>query len=220
MGRDRSLQRAGNRPRGLRRADWRTNTQAAHAAVASGMVGLHGGAVDIDGRAVAVVGHSGAGKSTLTAATLVMAGHPYLADELVAVDDDLTAHPFHRPIGLRPGGAAANGITIPTGPMVSAYPYRVGAGHRLSKAVELLLGLIVLLHRGSPESTECRVAPVAPSAALFGLCQETLGAYGLERPAFRRIDSLIRQVDVVELHYGETGEAVARIEVLMQSGRQ
>ena len=64
------------------------NVHAASVAVAAGHAVLHGGAIAVDGRAVALVGHSGSGKSTLTTA-MARHGHPYLADEVVAVDDDL-----------------------------------------------------------------------------------------------------------------------------------
>ncbi len=92
------------------------NHHAATTATALGRTVLHGGAVDIAGRAIVVVGHSGAGKSTLTAA-LTRAGHAYLADEVVAIDDDLVVDAFHRPLGLRSGGLTALGLDIPAGPV-------------------------------------------------------------------------------------------------------
>ena len=82
---------------------------------------LHGGAVDINGSAIAVVGHSGAGKSTFTAA-MTRAGHRYLADEVVAVDDSGSVLAFHRPIGLRRGGAEQMGSRRPGGSVRSHSP--------------------------------------------------------------------------------------------------
>ena len=101
------------------------NEAAALHVAADGRVGLHGGAVEIGGRALALVGHSGAGKSTLTAA-LVRAGHRYIADEVTAVSGSGTQQPivdpFHRPIGLRVDGAAVLGIDIPPGPFGETFP--------------------------------------------------------------------------------------------------
>lgn len=68
---------------------------------------LHAGGVEIDGRAILLPGRSCAGKSSLVAA-FVKAGARYFSDDLVPIDARLRAHPFPRPIGIRParGGAA------------------------------------------------------------------------------------------------------------------
>jgi hypothetical protein len=50
-----------------------------------GVFTLHAGAVGIDGRAVAIMGHKGAGKSTLAAA-LRARGHSLLSDDVVALE--------------------------------------------------------------------------------------------------------------------------------------
>ena len=68
---------------------------------------LHAGCVEIDGRAILLPGRSCAGKSTLVA-EFVKGGARYLSDDLVPIDARLRAHPFPRPLGIRPahGGAA------------------------------------------------------------------------------------------------------------------
>ena len=68
---------------------------------------LHAGCVEIDGHAIVLPGRSCAGKSTLVA-EFVKRGARYLSDDLVPIDARLRAHPFPRPIGIRPvqGGAA------------------------------------------------------------------------------------------------------------------
>ena len=54
-----------------------------------GTVCLHASAVDVDGRAIALVGLPGAGKST-TAAAFASAGFPVLSDDIVALADQGT----------------------------------------------------------------------------------------------------------------------------------
>jgi hypothetical protein len=62
---------------------------------------LHSGAVEVEGRVVLFPGRSCAGKSTL-AAEFVKRGARYFSDDLVPIDRRLRAHPFPRPLGLRP----------------------------------------------------------------------------------------------------------------------
>ncbi len=52
-----------------------------------GQFTFHASAVSVGGRGVVMLGNKGAGKST-TAATLLAAGHPLVADDIVALDDD------------------------------------------------------------------------------------------------------------------------------------
>ncbi len=171
----------------------------------------------MNGRAVAFVGQSRSGKSTLTTA-MARAGFAYLADEVIAVDTggvgarasddveetDLVVVPFHRPIGLRSGGAAAIGFTIPAGPYASVHPYSVGVGGVLSGPIPL--ELVVLLQRGG--ECEPEMDHLEPGQALFELCQQTLGAADLELPMFRRLENLVRRVPVGVLRYGHVEDAV------------
>lgn len=50
-------------------------------------IAIHGGAVDINGKGILIVGKSGAGKSTLTTA-LRQKGYKLLADDMTALDND------------------------------------------------------------------------------------------------------------------------------------
>jgi len=83
---------------------------------------------------------SHSGKSTLAAAA-VLAGYPYVADEITAVSpDDLSVRRFHRPIGLRRGGSGAVGVEYPTGPddrYQFVCPWEVGEGCSLSSLCTL-----------------------------------------------------------------------------------
>ncbi len=69
-----------------------------------GTLCLHGSAVAIGNHAVVLVGNKGAGKSTL-AATLAAAGHPVLADDVVALtsgNDGYMAHSGYPRLRLSP----------------------------------------------------------------------------------------------------------------------
>lgn len=193
------------------------NEAAARHAASTGRVGLHGGAVRIGATGVAVVGHSGAGKSTLTAG-LVQAGHGFIADELAAVsvatgtsmDSAALAsvHPFHRPIGLRSGGAEALGILVADGPFGYTFPLPAGTIGTLAGAVPL--GLVVFVERDplAPPQTE----EVSPAHALHRLSNHTLGTWGMERETFPKLDQLVRTVPAVTVRYGTIEEGVALVE--------
>jgi energy-coupling factor transporter ATP-binding protein EcfA2 len=57
------------------------------------MLALHGSALEIKGKAYAIVGDSGAGKSTLASA-LIKRGHPILTDDVIALKNNQYDHPF------------------------------------------------------------------------------------------------------------------------------
>ena len=79
----------------------------AHAATAEGLLVLHASAVEVEGRALAIVGHPGAGKSTL-AALLCAAGARLVADDALRVDATASGTVcFPGALGLRLRPAAA-----------------------------------------------------------------------------------------------------------------
>ena len=186
------------------------NLYAAGVAARDGMTVLHGGAVDIGGRAVAFVGHSGAGKSTFTAA-MSRAGHAYLADEVVAIDG-LVVQPFHRPVGLRSGGADRIGVDLSDGADTPVHPYRVGANGVLGGATPL--AAVVLLRRSDNRTEPPRLERIGQAQALFELANQTLGATDLERSMFHRLDRLVRQAPVHQLHYTDLIAAIGLVEAL------
>jgi hypothetical protein len=168
-----------------------------------GCVPLHAAAIDSQVGVIAIAGRSGAGKSTLCAAA-VMAGYPYVADEIAAVSpDDLHVHAFHRPIGLRRGGASAIGVDYPDGERYTfVYPWVVTGplsnGGRLAG--------IVLVDRsggGAPSIT-----PVEGAAALLELSQHTVIADDLLGAGFVGLDRIVRAVPVVRLSYQVTTDAL------------
>ncbi len=189
------------------------NDQAAICGAETGPV-LHGGCVEIDGRAVAFVGHSGTGKSTLTAA-LVRAGHGYIADEVTAIGPDLFARPFHRPIGLRANTVTLLGVDHPDGPFETIYPLRVGGGWGpLSNGARLAA---VFLVQRSPD-TGPAVDPLRPAEALFRLANETLGGTGNETAMFRHLERLVQHVPVMRLAYSDVEHAVGFVPGVVPRG--
>jgi hypothetical protein len=113
---------------------------------------LHAGAVAIDGRAVAIVGHPGAGKSSTTL-NLLLGGAGFLTDDALAikrVDGQLIAHP---------GAAVSNFPRAERELMEPGDPERLGTtiadeeSYRSLLAVErepapLPLGAMYFLRRG------------------------------------------------------------------------
>ena len=85
----------------------------AHALAADGFLALHASAVEVDGRALAIIGPSGMGKSTL-AALLCAAGAALVADDVLRVDSADPApvcFPGTAALRLRPAaGSLANRI--------------------------------------------------------------------------------------------------------------
>jgi hypothetical protein len=170
------------------------NSIAGRRAAANGLA-LHASAVEIDGAVIAFSGPSGAGKSTM-AGTLAIGGCGYVSDEVVAVRDGDLVHPYHRPVGLRPGGAAVLGVDVPVGPYDDTYPLAMGRHAPLSTGGPLACIVLVERHDASVE-----IEHVDQSTALVQLAGLTLGSTGLERETFRRLDHLVRRVPVRRLRY-------------------
>ena len=191
-------------------SDVRRDLEAANldaARAAEGFVPLHAASVETGGAVVALAGRSRAGKSTLAAAA-VLAGYGYVADEITAVSPiDLRVRPFHRPIGLRRGGAEAVGIDYPDsddGRFDHVYPWEVGAeGERSSGGV--LVG-IVLVEWGD---THCpSLTDVAPARGLVELAQHTVIPDEQLAAAFESLDSIVRRVPVARMRYRTTAQGL------------
>lgn len=179
-----------------------------HAArsVAADHVIVHAGSFRVGGHTVAVTGASGAGKSTLVAAAALRA-LPYVGDEVCAIDPATReVLPFLRPIGLREGGAAAIGVTIPEHPFDpyrEVYPWQPpDATHDHGLAP---LRLIALVER---RTGPVEIAPVRPAEALVRLTELSLAASQIEREAFRRLDHLVRDVPMVMIAHDDAFAAV------------
>jgi hypothetical protein len=193
--------------------------RAAAESMADDHLVLHAGAfsVSIDGltdRAVALCGTSGAGKSTATAAA-TMRGHGYLADEVCALrPDGWTVRRYHRPVGLRPGGAAAIGASAePAHEAGEGPPSRIW--HSPTRAErDTTLGSVALVER---RPGAVNIERLAPATALELLVQHTLGSEGRERVMFRRSEQLVRALPVVRLQYEDVFEAIDAVAEFVRS---
>jgi hypothetical protein len=164
------------------------------------------------GGVIALAGTSGAGKSTLGAAAM-LAGWGFLAEEIAAVDPfSLAVRPYHRPIGLRRGGAGALGIAYPDfddDRYSDVYPWPVPADRRAHDGT--LLG-IALVHRNE---TDVAITEIGQARALAELVEHTVVPDD-ERVAavFGLLDSLVRRVPIVRLAYDTPADGVALLDEL------
>ena len=189
----------------LRRQLEEANLAAARSAV--GHVPLHAASVERAGAVIALAGRSRAGKSTLAAAA-VLAGYGYVADEITAVlPSDLTVRPFHRPIGLRRGGAAAIGVDYPDtadGRYDQVYPWEID--EQLTRSPGGTLVGIVLVEWG--DDHEPLLAQVPPAQALVELSQHTVIPDDQLAPAFGGLDSIVRRVPIARMQYRTTTQGL------------
>lgn len=169
-------------------------------------VPLHAAAVRAsDGSVVVLAGRSGSGKSTLSAAA-IDAGWGFLAEEIAAVSTDtLAVRPFHRPIGLRPGGAAALGRIIPADSnelFSQVYPWPVPLRRRVDTGV--LVAIALVDRSGDPGITR-----IPAPRALAELVEHTVVPHDDRvAPVFRELDILVRRIPVFQLGYDQLGPAV------------
>lgn len=131
---------------------------------------FHGGAVAIDGAAVAFLGRSGVGKSTLVTA-FAARGHAFFADDCLMLEESaagLRVKPHAASIRLWPDSLAA---VAPAGCDVqqaqgSPKP-RVVAGHGMRHAADALpLRRVYVLGADTAESP--RLVPLSPADAVIG----------------------------------------------------
>ncbi len=190
---------------------------------ARGILGLHAGVVEIDGRAVILAGRSGRGKTTLTLA-LVRGGAGWLTDELALVDgDDRTMLPYPRAMHVSPGTRAL----LPELSFLDGRPrHDLGGGAEWSVTADDLerafgarrvgatpLGAIVLLD-GAPEPDAApRLEPVIPALATMELLRGTPAAEVDFEATIARLGRIAAGVPCLRLRPGElnaTADAVRR----------
>ncbi len=185
------------------------NLAAVHAAV--GCVPLHGAAIDSAAGVIVLAGRSMAGKSTLAAAA-VLAGYPYVADELAAISpDDFTVRPYHRPIGLRRGGASAIGVEYPDGEQYGiVYPWDVD----LARSDGGTLAGIALVAWDADAAPV--IEDVRPPQAMVELTEHTVVHDDDFAPSFGGLQQIVRAVPVVRLRYATTGQSLELLADLVE----
>ncbi len=131
-----------------------------------GLFTIHASAVSVGGNGVVMMGDKGAGKST-TATAMIRAGHPLIADDIVAVDEGLRLRPGFPQVKLSPAAAAAfdapDAVHRPTVPEVPE-KCRVLLPERFARGATPLKRIYRL--ERAPAGTEPAVIPVSPIEAL------------------------------------------------------
>jgi hypothetical protein len=175
-------------------------------AATRGCVHLHAAAVETSSGVIALAGRSHSGKSTVAAAA-VLAGYRYVADEVTAIDpDNLTVHPFHRPIGLRCGGAHAIGVAYPDDDR-AVEPWIVDDHHRSDGGALAGIALVAWTAGAAPS-----VADIEPAPALTRLTEHT---FDPDASTFAGLARIARTVPTVELHYATTADGLGLIATLV-----
>ena len=122
-----------------------------------GVLVLHGAAIDVDGRAVVLLGEKGAGKST-TAASLLARGHRLLADDLVAIDTGSLESgapvvlPGPTQMKLWPEAAAAAGLEVDLVPFFDGLAKGIWADAPVASS-PTPLGTVAVLEWGASVTT-------------------------------------------------------------------
>lgn len=172
-------------------------------ATLEGSAVLHGGAVDVDGAAVAVIGPSGTGKSTTTA-LLCAAGAHLLGDDVLILDladGEVACRRVSDHVRLRSSAAEI-------APLVSAIPPAVTADGRIAVSPTVSLTercpvRLVVLPRPTKDATAIEATRRPPAQAIFDLLGQPR-VDGLTRvehqtALFDAAAALCNQAPVVEL---------------------
>ncbi len=177
-----------------------------------GMLAIHAGVVEFDGRAVLLAGASGYGKSTLTLA-LVRAGGRLLTDEMAVIaPDDRTVLPFPRGVHVRPDTLAmfpelafvqrrerydlggGSEWAIGARDLAAAFGAGLGGPTRLS-------GIVVLGDVPDP-GREMSLTPLSPAVAALDLLRGTPAGATDFAGTMRRLGAITAGVRCVRLRMG------------------
>ena len=177
---------------------------------------LHGGAVEVNQRAVAFVGPTGRGKSTLAAA-LAAEGYRFLTDDAlqvrVSASGELVAAPGEPHLRLwSDSERVLAGAAAPAND--AAAKSRIAAGGRFPHcAGERPWAVIYLLDANA--SAETRFEPVRPAAALLELVQNSF-LLDPESPALLKVQhenlsAVVSRVPVCRLTYARNYQGLPQV---------
>jgi hypothetical protein len=197
-------------------------TRQLHEGLASlGILGIHAGAIELDGRAVFMSGPSGRGKSTLTLG-LLRRGAGWLTDELTLIaPDDATILPFPRGLHVRP----ATLELVPELDFLRERPrqelgggseWSVGAadlarafGTRIAAATPLA-GILLL--DGIPDPARpARIESMPPALATMELLRGTPAAAVDFTATMERLSGVTTKVRTARLAVGELDKTATAI---------
>lgn len=170
---------------------------------------IHAAAVEIDGLAYIFPASSMSGKTTL-AGWMSVHGAGYIADEIVALDPQLRAASYRRPLGLRHGGPLEQFLAadVPVQPRFEAYEMLApvsGLGVTSFPTGPWPIGGIVFpkYEKGAANAP----VPLSRSTTLERLCESAPGLARHGRTVFTKLAKLAREVPAMTLVLSDLAEA-------------
>jgi len=168
-----------------------------------GMTCLHGSAVAVEGKAVAVLGPKGAGKST-TAAALALSRFPVLSDDIVAVtehDGQFLVQPAFLRLCLWPQSVEALYGSPEALPRLTEswekQGLELGKGTCQFQEQPLPLAAIYVLGERISPDPRGTISPLAPRESLLRLLGNTFGSHLPNARQAQEFDALARLVSRV-----------------------
>lgn len=170
---------------------------------------IHAAAVEIGGLAYIFPASSMSGKTTL-AGWMSIHGAGYVADEIVALDPQLRAASYRRPLGLRHGGPLEQFLVadVPVQPRFEAYEMLApvsGLGVTSFPTGPWPVGGIVFPKYEDGAATI--ILPMSRSLTLERLCESAPGLARHGRSVFTQLAQLAREVPAVAMVLSDLSEA-------------
>jgi hypothetical protein len=153
---------------------------------------LHACAVQTPIGAVVISGASRAGKTSLATAMATL-GHPFLADEVVAVEDDDCLR-YGKPIALRDEAAAALRHRLP--PEVRGTQWLVPSSMGIA-CDRCPIGAVVFPRFDG--DAVARIDALRPAEALERLTAAVMGAQRANAATFHRLERIARRLPALEV---------------------
>jgi hypothetical protein len=186
-----------------------------------GVACMHGSAIAVGGRAIALVGPSGSGKSS-TAAGFARLGHGVLTDDLIALRESagtFSVEPALPRVHLWPQSAQAMVASWESLPRVTGQweKLRLDLAHHgyPFQRAPLPLGAVYFLAERSSEVGEPRIEDVHPTRALIELVSDSHATEYVEREQrAQEFETLARLVERVPCRRVTPGEDLGRIPAL------
>jgi hypothetical protein len=188
-----------------------------------GYLPLHGSAVLVDGRAIAVAGPTTAGKS-VTAAALTRRGFPLVADDFTVIDwqpEPPVVLPAYQKLRLLKD--ACDELDLLGAALAEAHPseekYVLATEAAPSNAAVPITDIFILAERGSAFSAE-KLGPVEGVQQLLTSVHMLEAAYalGLQKQVFTAINAIVSKVQLWRIvvpdgldRTGETAESIATL---------